>query len=110
MPNQSEALNDLFSALADPMRRAMIERLVRGPASVSELARPLKITLPTVVQHLQFLEKSGLVISRKVGRVRTCRIAPKRLDAARAWLDKQHALWSARFDRMDAFVEEMKDD
>ena len=95
----------MFSALADPTRRAMVERLTRGPASVSELARPIKMSLPAVVQHLQLLEQSGLVVSRKVGRVRTCRIEPKRLVAAQAWLAKQRAQWEARLDRLDAFLE-----
>ncbi|MGD9542223.1 MAG: ArsR/SmtB family transcription factor [Methylocystis sp.] len=81
----------MFSALADPTRRAMIERLARGPANVSELAKPLKISLPAVMQHLQALEQSGLVTSRKIGRVRTCRIQPKRFDAVQAWLARQRA-------------------
>ena len=82
----------------------MIARLARGPASVSELARPLKMSLSAVVKHLNVLEESGFVVSQKVGRVRTCRIDPKRLDAAQAWLATQRGLWEARFDRMDAFV------
>lgn len=94
----------MYSALADPTRRAMIARLVRGPASVSELARPLKMTLPAVAQHLKLLEESGFVVSRKVGRVRTCRIEPKRLDAAQTWIAAQRSLWEARFDRMDALL------
>lgn len=104
MLNQSAELDLMFSALADPTRRAILARLARGLASVSELAKPLKMSLPAVVQHLQLLEESGFVVSRKVGRVRTCRIEPKRLDAAQAWLAKQRAHWEARFDRMDAFL------
>lgn len=104
MLKHSEPLDNVFLALADPTRRAMVERLMRGPASVSELARPLKMTLPGVVQHLRFLERSGIVVSRKVGRVRTCRIDPKRLAVAQSWLEKQRRFWEARFDRLDAFL------
>jgi DNA-binding transcriptional ArsR family regulator len=100
----------MFSALSDPTRRRMVERLVRGPASVSELARPLPMALPTVVQHLKVLEDSGLVRSEKKGRIRTCRIQAKQLGAAQNWLDKQRALWEARFDRMDAIVMELDDE
>jgi len=104
MLKQSTALDNVFLALADPTRRAMVERLAQGPASVSELAKPLRMTLSAVVQHLQLLERSGLVASRKVGRVRTCRIEPKRLKVAQSWLDKQRECWDARFDRMDEFL------
>ena len=102
----------MFAALANPTRRAMIERLARGPASVSELARPSRISLPSVLQHLQLLEQSGLVASRKVGRVRTFRIEPRRLDAAQAWLAEQRERWEARLDRLDTFLteSEAKDD
>ena len=109
MPKRSESLDRMFSALADPTRRAMVERLARGPANVSELAGPLNMSLPAVMQHLQTLERSGLVTSRKVGRVRTCRIQPKRFDAAQAWLARQRAHWEARFDRLDAFLEKSED-
>lgn len=105
MPKHSAKLDLMFTALADPTRRAIVERLAHGPASVSELAKPLKRSLPAVVQHLQLLEESGLVTSRKIGRVRTCRIQPKRLDAAQAWLAEQRAHWEARFDRLDAFLQ-----
>jgi DNA-binding transcriptional ArsR family regulator len=110
MPKQPVSLDHMFSALADPARRAIIERLTRGPASVSVLAKPLKMTLPSVMQHLQLLERTGLVVSRKVGRVRECRIEPRRLDIAQAWLSKQRARWEARFDRLDAFLQEGEDD
>lgn len=105
MPKHSAKLDLMFTALADPTRRAIVERLAHGPASVSELAKPLKRSLPAVVQHLQLLEESGLVTSRKIGRVRTCRIQPKRLDVAQAWLAEQRAHWEARFDRLDAFLQ-----
>jgi DNA-binding transcriptional ArsR family regulator len=110
MTKQSLALNRMFAALSDPTRRTMVERLARGPASVSELARPLPMSLPTVVQHLKVLEESGLVSSKKKGRIRTCRIEPKRFDAAQTWLGKQRALWEARFDRLDALLEEPEDE
>jgi DNA-binding transcriptional ArsR family regulator len=83
-------LDQVFHALADPTRRGMVERLVRGPATVSELSRPLEISLPAVLQHLQVLEASGLVRSEKVGRVRTCRIEPDALRTAEAWVTGQH--------------------
>ncbi|MDB4927728.1 MAG: transcriptional regulator [Myxococcaceae bacterium] len=104
MVNQSAALDLVYSALADASRRAMIAQLVRGPASVSELARPLGMSLPAATQHLKRLEESGLVLSRKVGRVRTCRLDAKRLDAAQSWIANQRALWESRFDRMDELL------
>jgi DNA-binding transcriptional ArsR family regulator len=104
MVKHAADLNLLFSALADPTRRAIIARLARGIASVSELARPLQMSLPAVVQHLHLLEESGVVVTQKTGRVRTCRIEPKRLDAAQTWIEQQRARWEARFARMDAFV------
>ncbi|MCB9682603.1 MAG: winged helix-turn-helix transcriptional regulator [Alphaproteobacteria bacterium] len=100
----------MFAALADPTRRVMVARLARGPASVSELARPLAMSLPAVVQHLRVLEDSGLVTSAKVGRVRTCRMAPEPLAAATSWLEQQRMVWEARFDRLQALVEDPDDD
>lgn len=96
----------VFHALADPTRRVIVERLVRGPASVSELARPLAMSLPAVVQHLAVLEESGLVSSEKVGRVRTCRVEPDALRAAEGWLSGQRTLWERRLDRLDALLAE----
>lgn len=95
-----------FQALADPTRRVMVERLSQGPASVSELARPLDMTLSAVVQHLAVLEASGLVRSQKVGRVRTCRIEPQMLTTAERWLGERRASWERRFDRLGAFLAE----
>ncbi|TAJ86690.1 metalloregulator ArsR/SmtB family transcription factor [Reyranella sp.] len=95
-----------FQALADPTRRVMVERLSQGPASVSELARPLDMTLSAVVQHLAVLEASGLVRSQKVGRVRTCRIEPQMFTAAERWLGERRASWERRFDRLGAFLAE----
>src|ERR1700742_2533847 len=98
--NANAALDRVFQALADPTRRVMVERLARGPASVSELAKPLTMSLPAVVQHLQVLEARGLVRSEKVGRVRTCRIEPKALATAEQWITARRALWERRFDRL----------
>lgn len=104
MLNQSTALNRLFHALADPSRRAMVTRLARGPASVGELAEPLAMSLPSVMQHIRVLEQSGLVHTQKTGRVRTCRIEPDRLREAERWLSEQRTLWEGRLDRLDAFL------
>ena len=105
MLNYQPAPLDLaFQALADPTRRVMVERLARGPASVSELARPLDMTLSAVVQHLAVLEASGLVRSQKVGRVRTCRIEPKALQSAERWISERRASWERRLDRLGDFL------
>ncbi len=110
MLNQSAPLDLMFQALADPTRRVMVERLSRGPASVSELARPLTMSLPAVVQHLQLLEASGLVRSEKVGRVRTCRIEPKALRTAEQWITQRRASWERRLDRLGEYVAEHSDE
>jgi DNA-binding transcriptional ArsR family regulator len=89
-----------FHALADPARRAMVERLSRGPASVSELAQPLAMSLPAVVQHLAVLQASGLVTSEKVGRVRTCRMEPAAMSLAEQWINRRRTDWEARLDRL----------
>jgi len=94
----------VFHALSDANRRAMIDRLLDGPASVSELALPLAISLPAVVQHLHVLEASGVVRSRKVGRVRTCEIEPLALSAAERWIGERRAAWEARLDRLGQFL------
>jgi DNA-binding transcriptional ArsR family regulator len=106
VPNQSPSLDldQVFHALADPTRRGMVERLVRGPASVSELSRPLAMSLPAVLQHLQVLEASGLVRSEKAGRVRTCRIEPDALRAAEAWVTGQRTAWETRLDRLGDYL------
>jgi DNA-binding transcriptional ArsR family regulator len=110
MPNQSVQLTRVFHALADPTRRAVVERLGRGPAPVSELARPFKMALPSFTQHLSVLEDSGLVRSHKRGRVRTYRLAPKPLAAAETWMTKQRALWERRLDRLDQYLLQMKEE
>jgi DNA-binding transcriptional ArsR family regulator len=96
----------MFQALADPTRRAVVARLCRGPASVSELAKPLDMTLSAVVQHLAVLEASGLVRSEKAGRVRTCRIEPKALGTAEQWLAERRTTWEYRLDRLGEYLAE----
>jgi DNA-binding transcriptional ArsR family regulator len=104
--NQPLSLDLMFAALADPSRRRMVERLSRGPASVKELALPLTMSLPAVMQHLQVLETSGLVWSEKAGRVRTCRLEPAALSAAEQWIADRRRGWEQRLDRLDAFLTE----
>ena len=108
MINYQEPLDLVFQALADPARRAMVERLSRSPASVSELARPLAMSLPAVMQHLDVLETSGLVRSEKIGRVRTCRVDDAALKAAENWITKRRAVWERRFDRLADYLAEEK--
>ena len=110
MLNQQVPLDRVFHALADPSRRGMVERLARGPASVSELARPLDMSLAAVVQHLQVLEASGLVRSEKVGRVRTCRIEPAALGTAERWISERRASWERRLDRLGEYLAEQPDE
>lgn len=110
MFRQDAVLDLAFQALADPSRRAMVDRLVRGPTSVSELAKPLAMSLPAVMQHLAVLEASGLVKSQKVGRVRTCSIDPQALSQAEQWIAERRALWERRLDRLGQFLDEAKDD
>ncbi|HXN38340.1 MAG TPA: metalloregulator ArsR/SmtB family transcription factor [Solirubrobacteraceae bacterium] len=99
----------LFQALADPSRRAMVDRLTLGPASVSELARPLQMSLPAVVQHLHMLEHSGLVRSQKLGRVRTCTVEPAALRAAEQWIADRRAFWEESLDRLGEYLAENND-
>jgi DNA-binding transcriptional ArsR family regulator len=108
MLNESARLDLAFQALADPTRRGMLARLSRGPASVSELAQPFRISLPAVMQHLQALEASGLVRSEKQGRVRTCRLEPKALGVAETWIAEQRALWEAQLDRLEDFLADIQ--
>jgi DNA-binding transcriptional ArsR family regulator len=109
MLNQLADLDRVFQALADPGRRAMVERLSRGPASVSELARPLDITLAAVVQHVQVLELSGLVRSQKTGRTRTCSINPAALRSAESWIADRRTFVERRLDRLDDYLAETAD-
>ena len=103
---QQDALDRVFHALADPSRRAMVDRLTRGPATVSDLAAPFSMTLAAVSQHLKVLEDSGVVRTEKVGRVRTCRIEPAALTAAEQWISKRKALWERRLDRLAEVLSE----
>ena len=107
MLNES-GLNQTFHALADPVRRGMLARLSRGPASVSELAKPFSISLPAVMQHLATLEASGLVHSRKQGRVRTVQLEPNALSDAEAWIGKRRAEWEAHVDRFETYLSTLK--
>ena len=103
-------LDLMFQALADPTRRQIVDRLSRGPASVSELAKPFAMSLPAVVQHVQVLEQSGLVRSQKTGRVRTCSIDASAMTAAEHWLNQRRLFWEQRLDRLGAFLAEASDD
>ena len=97
-------LDRLFHALADPARRAIVERLTRGPAPVSELARPLPMSLPAAMQHLGVLEDAGIVRSEKVGRVRSCAIEPQALSQAEQWINSRRIEWEHRLDRLDDYL------
>jgi DNA-binding transcriptional ArsR family regulator len=108
MSSQAERLNQVFQALSDPTRRAVLRRLSRGPAPTLELARSFDMTLPSFTQHLGMLEKCGLVKSRKSGRVRTYALAPQPLRAAESWMADQRSLWERRLDRLDAYLLTMK--
>jgi DNA-binding transcriptional ArsR family regulator len=109
MPNQSVQLNRVFQALADPTRRAVLERLSSGPVAMSELAQPFKMALPSFSQHLDVLENCGLVRSRKTGRVRTYQLAPQPLNIAEHWMARQRALWERRLDQLDNHLKELKE-
>jgi DNA-binding transcriptional ArsR family regulator len=108
MLNRSTDLDRLFHALADPARRAMVERLSRGPAPVSELARPLPMSLPAAMQHLGVLEAAGLVRSQKLGRVRTCAIEPRALSEIEQWINARRVEWQHRLDRLGAYLETLE--
>ena len=105
---QSAAADEVFHALANPTRRKVLERLSVGPATVSELAEPFDMQLPSFVQHLSVLEQSRLVTSRKRGRVRTYEIAPKRFKVVEDWLTARRRLWEARLDRFDQYVKQLE--
>lgn len=105
MLNLRDPLDLAFQALADPTRRGMLDRLSRGPATVGELARPLQMSLPAVLQHVQVLEASGLVRSQKVGRVRTCVLAPEALTGAEEWISARRTAWERRLDRLGEYLE-----
>jgi DNA-binding transcriptional ArsR family regulator len=106
MAKEAEALDRVFRALADPTRRAVLERLGRRPAAVSELAAPFRMALPSFVQHLRVLEGCGLIRTRKSGRVRTCELAPRSLRPAEGWLARQRSIWEKR---LDAYLLKLKE-
>lgn len=108
MLNQSTDLDRLFHALADPARRAMVERLSRSPAPVSELAAPLPMSLPSVMQHLGVLEAAGLVRSEKVGRVRTCSIEPAAITLVEQWINARRIEWEQRLDRLGEYLKTLE--
>ena len=108
MPNQIIRLDRVFHALADPTRRAVLERLSDGPAPVSELALPFDMALPSFTQHLNVLESCGLVSSEKSGRVRTYQLAPKTLVAAEDWMAERRSVWESRLDQLDNYLLKMK--
>jgi DNA-binding transcriptional ArsR family regulator len=108
MLNDSSQLDRAFQALSDPLRRGMLAQLSRGPASVSELAKPLSISLPAVLQHLKALEDSGLVRSEKKGRVRTVELDAKTLEHAESWIADRRSEWEARVDRFEAHLATIK--
>ena len=105
MLNYETPLDRAFQALGDPTRRSMVERLAQGPATVSELKRPFVMSLPAVMQHLAVLESSGLVVSQKSGRVRTCRINPAALAQAERWIAERRAEWERRLDRLGDYLQ-----
>jgi len=104
MPTAAPTLDSVFGALSDPTRRAMIQQLTRGPAAVSDLARPLSLALPAAMQHLRVLESAGLIRSEKIGRVRTCRIETATLLQAERWITDRRATWERRLDRLGTFL------
>ncbi len=110
MLNNTPELNALFHALADPARRAMVERLSRGPVSLGDLAQPLPMTLSAVMQHVKVLENAGLVSSEKVGRVRTCAIRPDTLSQAEKWINACRVEWEHRLDRLGEYLETLNNE
>ena len=110
MPKQFTQLNHIFQALADPTRRTVLERLSNGPASTLELAQPFKMALPSFVQHLDVLQKCGLVRSRKLGRVRTYQLAPRPLKDAEHWMAARRRVWERRLDQLDDYLLKLKEE
>ena len=108
MDNLSSHLDQVFGALADPTRRAILARLGEGEASVGELARPFDMALPSLMKHIRVLEAGGLVRSQKAGRVRTCRLDRAAMSDAERWLGEQRAIWEARLDRLEAYVDKIE--
>ncbi len=109
MAKQLSRLDRVFYALADPTRRAVLQRLSQGPAAVSELAQPFKMALPSFTQHLNVLEECGLVHSEKIGRIRTYQVAPKQLKMAEQWLVEHRDVWEKRLNQLDNYLETIKE-
>lgn len=107
MANYLVSLDSVFHALADPTRRAVIQRLGKGQATVSELAEPFGMALPSFIKHIGVLEKAGLIRSKKVGRVRTCVLERRRLAAAERWFHEQQAIWASRYQNLDNLLEKL---
>jgi DNA-binding transcriptional ArsR family regulator len=101
-------LNDSFAALSDPTRRGVLEQLGRSDASITDLAEKFHMTLTGMKKHVGVLEEAGLVTTEKIGRVRTCKLGPRRLEQETEWLERYRQLWDARFDELDEVVEELK--
>jgi DNA-binding transcriptional ArsR family regulator len=110
MPSETAVLDQAFHALADPNRRSIVARLSQGTASVSELAAPLSISLPAVAQHLDVLQKSGLVSSAKVGRVRTCRLEAEPMQSVERWIGRHRTEWESRLDRLGNVLNNLEED
>jgi DNA-binding transcriptional ArsR family regulator len=108
MQPHTDRLNGIFLALADPTRRVVIGQLSKGPASVTDLAEPFEMALPSFLKHIRFLEEHGLIKTRKQGRVRTCEIDRKQFAVAEDWLSKQRDIWEGRADRLEAFVAKLQ--
>jgi DNA-binding transcriptional ArsR family regulator len=110
MANQGLELDTVFHALADPTRRAVIQRLSKGTATVSELAEPFDMALPSFVKHISVLERSRLITSRKRGRVRTCSLERENLVAAERWFDELRAQWASRYNNLDNLLATLNGD
>jgi DNA-binding transcriptional ArsR family regulator len=108
MANNKHALDNVFGALSDPTRRAVVMRLCEGEASVGELAKPFDMALPSLMKHVRILENSGLVVSEKTGRVRTCALQTEALETIEVWLTAQREIWEQRLDRLETYVEKLK--
>jgi DNA-binding transcriptional ArsR family regulator len=106
---QSKVLDRTFSALSDPTRRDILERLTAGPASISQLAAPIGISLPGVMKHVRILEEAKLVTTEKRGRARECRIAPGDMDEVTDWIAHYRRMWEQRLDRLEAYLEQQKE-
>jgi DNA-binding transcriptional ArsR family regulator len=109
MTKYQEDLNQIFTALADPTRRAVLAKLCEAPASVSELAEPFNMALPSFTQHLKILEDSGLVKSKKKGRVRTLTVVPNKIEKAENWLEGKRTMWEQRLDRLDNYLKKLQE-